>query len=145
MADDTRQTSRSDATPKWEDFSSPSSPSSPSPPTSSTPTASPNPPSPVTGKPMSGAERYNSVLPHQPNINAYGGNTPQTKPQDVGLGDAIRTISFSEYLDVRWYQQPCVRQGLLWGIGALFAAGGMGLVLRREFAMFCMTPHNADC
>lgn len=62
-------------------------------------------------------------------------NTAGGTPADFTLADAVKTIKLEEYKD--FTKKPCVRDGLLTGIGSGFALGGLTAILRRPVWSVC--------
>lgn len=75
--------------------------------------------------------------PEQP-INEFStakyGKTGE-KVEDVDLSKAIGTISMKDFAN--FYKAPCARDGLMYGLGAGFVAGGVRGVLGGTLNHFC--------
>lgn len=68
-----------------------------------------------------------NLLADRAAINTAGGGRT-----DISFTEAVKTIRPEDFLTM--HQKPCVRDGLLTGMGAGFGAGGLAAVLGSESA-----------
>lgn len=76
-------------------------------------------------QPTSKPESAN-LLADRAAINTAGGGRT-----DVSFMDAAKTIRIEEFASI--HQKPCVRDGLLTGMGVGFGAGGLATVLGSKY------------
>ena len=77
----------------------------------------------------SGKAAKQPILPPE-NANMMPGGTNNTaggKMKEATLGDAVKSIKPSDFLQV--HEKPCVRESLLTGIGAGFGVGSLRAIL----------------
>lgn len=95
-----------------------------------------NPPPGATAPPEHvGQPKVYEIFEAPPKANAlpdgYGQNTAGGRPPSVSLSEAVKTVRVGDFKSIHTY--PCVREGLLTGIGGAFAVGGTRMLFGSMF------------